>query len=301
MQTDHGIFLSFDGVPRSGRTYQANALATSLVLDGHDVLRLSMPPDPVPLAKTSLPWLYGRLSAYNDLITREAIPALEAGGVVILDGGVTSLLIRARAVLGANAPIGFLHLFDQRANRLAPVDIEWIIGTSRQGERATPGFNCVSHWGIAACAAAPAASFTPMPACGARRHSTYFLTAATIERETARLPDMVAYLMSERKGPAWERVVAETSDERDLAVVRYRMAQWVNGDTMPLYGVVANWGSYTEATRMAVVEALPARQGTAREFLAALSATGAAPPAGAVGEALAVLMEGETKEEAMAG
>lgn len=298
MLTDHGILISFDGPPRSGRTYQADALAASLTTDGHDVLRVSMPPDDVPLAKTTLAWLDGRLAQYRALVDAEIAPALAAGRVVILDGGVTSLLIRARAVLGANAPLGMLYVRDVLAMRPAPVDLEWIFLDAREGERRAPGFDVVDLWKAGACCHAPASAWPDATSCGARRHATYLLRAKHADAAMANFPTIVAHLQSERLGDAWAAVVAETREARDRAIVARRMAQWTHDQPMPLYGALAPWAEYTDAERLALVEAIPAHRGAVAAFVRVLRALGVAEVSEAVNAVLAAKDAAEVVAEA---
>lgn len=304
MQTDAGIYISFDGPPRSGRTHQADALAASLSADGHDVLRVSMPPDDVPIAKTTMAWLDGRLAAYRALVDAEIAPALAAGRVVILDGGVTSILLRARAVLGTSAPLGMLYLLDARAMHPVEVDMEWIITAPREGERKVPGFDCISFWQDAASSTPPHSRITHTPAAGARRHVTYFVDPRAIAKSSETILAAFAACFAERVAPEWAEAVAETRAARDVAFATERMAQWAEEfrrvavdrrrdpktaaepRSMPLYGATANWGAYDEATRLAIVRAIPPVEGAAGRFVTALAAGGYVAPEGAVGEAL---------------
>lgn len=305
MQTDHGLFLSFDGPPRSGRTYQADRLAEALAADGHDVVRVSMPPDPVPLARTTIAWLDDRLAAYRDLVDAEVAPALAAGKVVVLDGGVTSMLLRARAVLGASVPMGLLYLLDTRAQYPVEVDMEWIITAPREGERKVPGFDCVQAWQDAASSTPPHSRFTHTPAAGARRHVTYFVAPKALAASSDAILAAFAACSSERRAPEWAEAIAETREARDVAFATERMAQWaeefrrVIADrrrdpntsaeprAMPLYGATANWGAYDAATRLAIVRAIPPVEGAAARFVTALAAGGFGPPDGEAGEVLA--------------
>lgn len=274
MDTDKGLFLSFDGVPRSGRTTQADRLAESLRLDGHDVVRVSMPEDLTPIAKTSLAWLSGRLAAYLTMVDAQVRPALEAGNIVILDGGITSALIRTRAVMGANAPLGLLYLHDCRAMRPAPVDLEWIFLDEREGQRKSAGFDCASLWKAGACCHAKASSFPDSTSCGGRRHATYLMRAKHADAASEKFGEIVAHLLSERMSEEWAPVVAQSQDERDLVTIARRMEQWTADQPMPLYSVVANWNAYTDATRLAAVQAIPARQGAVEAFVRALRSSG---------------------------
>lgn len=274
MQTDNGIFISFEGVPRSGRSHQADRLAEALRPDGYEVVRVTMPPDDVPLARTSWAWLDGRLAAYRALVETEIAPALARGAVVILDGGVTSALIRARAVLGQTAPLGRLYAHDVRAMRPAPVDLEWIFLDAREGERKSPGFDCADLWKAGACCHAAASAWPDGVSCGARRHATYLLRAKHADAASPKFPELVASLLAERRSEAWAAVVAETQETRDRAMVARRMEQWTAEQPMPLYGAVAPWAEYTEAQRVALVEAIPARYGAVSMFTKVLRAWG---------------------------
>jgi len=298
MRTDPGLFLSFDGPPRSGRTYQADALAASLTTDGHDVLRVSMPPDDVPLARTTMAWLDGRLAQYRALVDAEIAPALAAGKVVILDGGVTSMLIRARAVLGTNAPLGLLYTRDVMAMRPAPVDLEWIFLDAREGERKAPGFDCVAEWKRGACCHAPASAWPDATSAGARRHATYLLRAKHADAAAVNFPTIVAHLQSERLGAAWAAVVAETREQRDRAIVARRMAQWAPDQPMPLYAALVPWAEYTEAERVALVEAIPGHKGAVETFAKVLRALGVAEVSDEVNAVLATKDAAEIAAEA---
>jgi|CXWK01.1.fsa_nt_gi hypothetical protein len=291
MKSDNGLFLSFDGVPRSGRTYQADRLAESLRLDGHAVVRVSMPEDTTPLAKTSLPWLSGRLAAYLTMVETQVRPALEAGSIVILDGGITSALIRTRAVMGANAPTGYLYLLDCIAMRAAAVDVEWIIATARDGERVTPGFERASEWKGAASSNPKGSRFAVLDECGARRHATYYLSARAASHVGLRYHGAVADLIAERMGAEWSGAAEETQDARDRSKALNHMTRWTDGDPMPLYGAIASWPDYTDETRTAIVDAVPSRKGAVQEFLGALQASGATLPSGDTGNALNAKME----------
>ena len=287
MKTDLGLFVSFDGVPRSGRTFQADALAASLKLDGHDVVRVSMPDDPTPIAKTSLAWLSGRLATYLTMVETEVRPALEAGNIVILDGGITSALIRARAVMGTNAPTGYLYILDCMAMRPTPVDVEWMFMGAREGERDVPGFDCIDLWKHAICCHAVATTIPEVPTAGARRHATYMMHPKHVTGLSTRFPGIIAALLSERMGDKWQEAIAETQEQRDVALVTKRMGQWTDAtDPQPLYGVVANWSAYSDATRVVAVNALPTRKGVVQELLRAIQASGAELPSGEVGAAL---------------
>ncbi len=297
MQTDHGLFLSFDGPPRSGRTYQADRLAETLAADGHDVVRVSMPHDPVPLARTTLAWLDDRLAAYRALVDAEVAPALAAGKVVILDGGVTSMLLRARAVLGKSAPLGLLYTRDVRAMRPAPVDLEWIFLDAREGERKSLGFDCADLWKAAACSHAAQSTFPDGTSCGARRHATYVLRAKHADAASARFSEVVANLFSERVGEAWGKVVEETQETRDDAVIARRLEQWTAEQPMPLYGMVATWGEYTDTQRAMLVERIPARKGAVAEFVRALMASGVTQVADEVNAVLAAKDHAEQAAE----
>lgn len=299
MDTDKGLFLTFDGVPRSGRTHQANRLAESLRLDGHDVVRVSMPEDTTPIAKTSLAWLSGRLAAYLTMVETQVRPALEAGNIVILDGGITSALIRTRAVMGANAPTGYLYILDCIAMRVAAVDVEWMFMGAREGERDVPGFDCIDLWKHAICSHAVCTTIPEVPTAGARRHATYLMHPKHVEGLSTRFPGIVAALLAERMDDKWQTVIEETQEQRDVALVSKRMGQWTDPtDPQPLYGAVANWMDYSDATRMAAVNALPTRKGVVQELLRAIQATGAALPSGEVG---AVLNAMEKSMSAMDG
>lgn len=270
MNSDNGILISFDGPPRSGRTYQADALAAALAVDGHDVVRVSLPDDDVPLAKTSRSWMEDRLAVYARTIETDAVPVLERGGVVILDGGVTSILLRARAVMGQTAPLGMLYAHDVRAMRAAAVDLEWIFLDTREGQRPPPGFECASLWKSAACAHAAGSSFPDATSCGARRHATYVLRSMHADAASVRFGTIAQHLRSERLMPEWATAVAETREQRDDAIIARRMEQWTRDQRMPLYGIIAEWHAFTEAQRTRIAQAIPARQGAVAEFVGVL-------------------------------
>lgn len=298
MQTDRGLLIAFDGPPRSGRTHQADALAAALTADGHEVVRASMPADVIPVAKTTLGWVEERLDAYADLARNLIRPALETGAIVILDGGITSVLIRARAVLGGRAPTGLLYVFDVRAMREAEVDLEWIFLDERKGERKSPGFSdSAAEWKIAACSHAKGKevsgpfmpkTFPDSASCGSRRHATYLMRGDHADAAMDRFPTIVTSAIAERMDPLWQTAVHETRAERDLAVVARRLEQWAGEkrNPMPLYGVVGQWAMYDEAARLAVVEALPQREGATGDFRTMLSAVGVQDVGGEAGEAL---------------
>jgi hypothetical protein len=296
MKIDNGLFLTLDGVPRSGRTHQATALVASLKADGHDAALVSLPTDGTPVAKTTLSWLYGRLDAYLSTVEREVRPRLEAGGIVVLDGGITSALIRARAVMGSNAPIGLLYLIDQLAMRAAEVDIEWIISSARDGERVTPGFERATSWKGAASSNPKGSRFASLAECGARRHATYYLSARSAATVGLRYHGAVTDLLAERLGEEWVGAVEETQESRDIAKATHRMGNWSDTDPMQLYGAIAAWPDYSDATRFAIVNAIPRRKGAVAEFLTAIQSSGVELPSGDVGRAL----EEKSKEEGMA-
>lgn len=301
MLTDNGFLISFDGPPRSGRTHQANALAEALTMDGHDVVRASMPADVVPVAKTTLGWVEERLDAYADIARTTIRPAMESGAIVILDGGITSVLIRARAVLGGRAPLGLLYVFDVRAMRSAEVDLEWIFLDERKGERKSAGFDVSTLWKNGACCHAARSTFADGTSCGARRHATYVLRADHADAAADTFPTIVTRLVAERMDPAWQASVAETRDVRDRAMIARRMVQWGDDkqNPMPLYGVVGQWASYDEATRLAVVEALPSRPEACGELRTMLAAVGVLDVGGEAGEALRAREESAVVATAM--
>jgi hypothetical protein len=299
MLTDNGLFLSFDGPPRSGRTFSANRLAETLTADGHDVVRVTMPEDVVPIAKTNVAWMLSRLDDYAAMVRRDVVPVLERGGIAILDGGVSSILIRARAVMGGNVPMGLLALFDTRAMRQAPVDIEWIYLDAREGERKSPGFDCTGSWKSAACCHAKHSTFPDSTSCGARRHATYVLRSKHADAASERFSEVVANLRSERMGDEWAAVVASSQDDRDTATLARRMEQWTPEQPMPVYVAVANWPQYTDATRLGMIAAMPRREGVVQEFMRVLHGSGATLPTGDVGASLSAV-EDEVRRAAEA-
>jgi len=295
MNTDRGLLISFDGPPRSGRTYQADRLAATLTLDGHDVVRVSMPDDPTPIAKTNLTWLQERMAAYASLAESSIRPAMERGAVVVLDGGVTSALIRARAVMGANVPLGLLYTFDVRAMREVPIDIEWIFLDVREGERRPPGFDCAGLWRAAACCHARHATFPDSTSCGGRRHATYVLRAMHADAASEKFADIVANLLSERMADEWATAASETREALDDAMIARRMEQWTLGQPMPVYGVLAAWTSYTDAQRLTIARSIPSHKGAVERFVRVLTSLGVEQVADEINAVLAEKDAAETE------
>ena len=124
MQTDSGLFVSFDGVPRSGRKEQADRLEASLKEQEYETVRVSLEWGDTPNPKVTRRWLADLFDQYEGVVENVVRPALSRGAVVIADNWVTSALIRMQAHAGMITAEAFIY--EERAMRLAPVDIEYL-------------------------------------------------------------------------------------------------------------------------------------------------------------------------------
>lgn len=258
MDTDHGLFLSFDGVPHSGRTTFANQLAATLSADGHDVVRVSLPHGDTPLAKTSAAWLDDVLDrVYPEIVAREVVPALQRGAVVIADQWVTGALVRAQAAGGLST--GEALFREERALRLAPVDVEWVFLDPMPEQRALPGFRAAAKAREDSRCSTRNRGFVVVPSLGARRRTLYLVTNA----HAARMPEAFAYqvneVLTERrvdKDGAWSAVVAETQEARDLARALAYAPMWP--EVRPaVIATLATWHLVSDEARVALIDAIP--------------------------------------------
>lgn len=254
MKTDKGLFLSFDGVPRSGRTHQADRLAESLHIDGHDVVRVSLDHGDTPMAKTDRAWFAGVMGRYEEIVDRDVVPALERGAIVIADSWITGVLVRAQAA--ANIPTSELLFAEERAMRLVPVDAEWIFPDAAPDERTHFGFveACLAR-GEAKCST-PFQSFPIDPGLGARRRAMYIVRKGYDEKMAPIYAHQANAIIKERKDAKWHAIVEETQDQRDMARVKAYLSQW-DGNAVPFIAVAAHWHEFSVAVRLAAVAAIP--------------------------------------------
>lgn len=254
MLTDHGLFLSFDGVPRSGRTTQADKLAATLTADGHDVVRVSLPHGDTPIAKTDRAWLDDVFGRYEEIVEREVVPALTRGAIVIADSWVTGALVRAQATGTLSTSECFFY--EERALRLAPVDAEWLFPDVAPEQRAQAGFREAVMCREDARGESRLAPFVPVPGLGARRAAMRVVTAGWASGLAGTYAFQASSLITSRKKAAWADVIAETREQRDLAMVRAYLGAWT-GTPPPFLAVAANWHDYSDATRIAALKAIP--------------------------------------------
>lgn len=255
MNTDHGLFLAFDGVPRSGRTTQADALAALLIEDGHDVVRVTLDHGSTPIAKTDRAWLYEAFDRYSTLVEETVIPALERGAIVIADSWVTGVLVRAQATMGLST--SECLIYEERALRDAPVDIEWLFPDTAPDQRSYSGFRAAAMSREDSRCSTPNAPFVVVPSLGARRRALYLVTNGHAKKLLPTYAHQANACIVERKGEAWSKVIEQTRAERDMVFAVARAAQ-CEGKTRPaIVSLLANWHELDEVAQLAAVAALP--------------------------------------------
>ena len=76
MQTDQGLFVSFDGVPRSGRKAQADRLAAAVKEEEYEVVRVHLDWGDTPNPKVTRRWLSDVFEQYEKMVTDVVRPAM---------------------------------------------------------------------------------------------------------------------------------------------------------------------------------------------------------------------------------
>lgn len=255
MLTDTGLFLSFDGVPRSGRTTQANALAALLTEDGHDVVRVTLDHGSTLIAKTDRAWLSEVFSRYSTLVEETVVPALERGAIVIADSWVTGVLVRAQATMGI--PTSECLIYEERAMRDAPIDIEWLFPDPAPDQRSYSGFRAAAMLREDSRCSTANAAFVASPSLGARRRALYLVTSGYAAKLLPTFAHQVNACRVERKGEAWAKVVGQTREDRDMDFAVARAAQCEGKARPAIISLMANWHNLDEEVRLAAVAAMP--------------------------------------------
>jgi hypothetical protein len=255
MLTDRGLLLSFDGVPRSGRTTQANALAALLTEDGHEVVRVTLDHGSTPIAKTDRAWLSEVFARYSDLVEATVVPALERGAIVIADSWVTGALVRAQATMGL--PTSECLIYEERALRDAPVDIEWLFPDTAPEQRNYPGFRAAAMSLEDSRCSTINSPFVVVPSLGARRRSLYLVTNGHATKLLPTYAHQANACLVERKSEAWAKVIEQTRADRDMALAVARAAQCEEKARPAIVSLLANWHNFDEATQLAALVALP--------------------------------------------
>lgn len=127
MQTDHGLFLCFDGPPQSGRTTLADRLAAALAAPEHayEVVRVAAPVVDGPLRHATRDWLAEYIAACVAITEETVQPAMARGCVVIADGWITSAMLRARA--GTSIATTALVGMWAKGTHTLPPDVEYLL------------------------------------------------------------------------------------------------------------------------------------------------------------------------------
>lgn len=258
MLTDHGLFVCFDGVPRSGRSTFAEGLAKALTEDGHDVVRVSLPHGDVPLARTDAAWLDDVMErVYPEIVASEVVPALERGAVVIADSWVTGALVRAQAAGGLST--GEALFREERAMHLAPVDIEWVFLDPMPGQRSFPRFHAAAKAREDSRCSTRNQPFPVVPSLGARRRTLYLVTNAHAPLMPEAFALQVNEVLTERKSDvkgAWSTVTAQTRADRDMARALAYAPMWP--EVRPgVLATLATWHLVSDEVRVAGVDAIP--------------------------------------------
>lgn len=258
MDTDHGLFLAFDGVPHSGRSTFAANLAASLTADGHDVVRVTLPFGDVPMAKTNGAWLDDVLDrALPEIVTRDVVPALERGAIVIADQWVTGALVRAQAAAGLSTAEALFR--EERAMHAAPVDVEWVFLDPWPGQRSLPGFHAAAKTREDSRCSTRNRGFVVVPSLGARRRTLYLVLNAHKPHIPEAIALQVNEVLLERKADVkglWSAVLAETREQRDMARALAYAPMWP--EVRPgVLATLATWHLVSDDVRVAAIDAIP--------------------------------------------
>jgi hypothetical protein len=283
MKSDNGLFLSFDGVPRSGRTTYAQHIADVLASPDNDyrVTRVALPPAPAMRLSTAA-WV-AEMSEECDRIAKETIlPALERGDVVIADGWITSVLLRARVSVEMKTPS--IVAAWTRATRTVCPDAEYLFRDTLDAE-ASPITRAAADW-EKLVAARGVAKFPAHP-LHPRNDRRVFASSLTPDRTRRYLSMAVLSLLNARNADPGEGemdfrdVLAESTEDRERGFAVARMTEWAKPLGRKTHGLARDpeavemavmWRYWSEATREAALTVLPDDIGPWQAFRAALAA-----------------------------
>ena len=252
MQTDQGLFVSFDGVPRSGRKAQADRLAAAVKEEEYEVVRVHLDWGDPPNPKVTRRWLSDVFEQYEKMVTDVVRPAMERGAVVIADNWITSALIRVQMFSGMQTAEAFIY--EERAMRMCPVDIEYLFGDVHDG--AASSSSAAANTRSDSVCSTPNSPVVVAPCLGARRRLLYLVKGGGAESLAKVYAIQVINVLHERKGDAWAAVIGQTQEQRDTFTVQTRMAMWQSG-TLPLMSMLATWGRYSDDVKAAAFAAMP--------------------------------------------
>lgn len=277
MLTDHGLFLTLDGPPGSGRTTTAAHLAAALAVPeyGREILIVTPPPITGRLSDANRVWLAGYVEACAALARETVAPALARGALVIADGWITSAFLRARA--GTNvATHAIVRLWALGTREVCP-DVEFLLTRSDDaiGKRVAEE---TAHWKNVVCSMVRA-HHPPAPLMPRSERRLFGLSMdATREAMVARLHAIDKARASEvpEGQEAWSVVVTEGRDARNDGHARALLGEWITkgGGTMGLVDLAARWDVLTDATREALVAMIPENPAPLRAVQAALDVEG---------------------------
>ena len=167
-----------------------------------------------------------------------------------------------RAPPVATAGAALIH--EERAMRDCPVDVEWIFGDSAPPHGTPPGYaSAIGTREMAACST-PDMAFPAVAGLGSRRRLTAIVRGAWHEGIDRTFLGHASDVIAERRGAAWAKVVAETREARDRALVTARMAAWTGPATVPAFAsVAAVWHLLSDDTRHLVAKLAPVREDVA--------------------------------------
>jgi len=285
MKSDNGLFLSFDGVPRSGRTTYAKHVADVLASPDNDyrVTIVALPPAPAMRLSTAA-WV-AEMAEACDRIARETIlPALERGDVVIADGWITSVLLRARVSVEMKTP-AIIAAWTRATRSICP-DAEYLFRDTFDAE-ASALTRAASDW-EKLVAARGVAKFPAHP-LHPRNDRRVFASSLTPDRTRRYLSMAVLGLLNARNATPDEGemdfrdVLAEPPEDRERGLAVARMTEWAKPLGRKTHGLARDpeavemavmWRYWSEATREAALAVLPEDIGPWQAFRAALAAEG---------------------------
>lgn len=285
MKSDHGLFLTFDGVPRSGRTTYAKHIADVLASPDHDyrVTCVALPPPPAMRLSTAA-WV-AEMAEACDVLARDTIqPAMERGEVVIADGWITSVLLRARVAVEMKTPA--IVAAWTRATRTVCPDAEYLFRDTFDAET-SPLTRAAADW-EKIVAARGVARFPAHP-LHPRNDRRVFAASLSPDRTRRYLTMAVLGLLHARGADPDEgemdfrEVLAESREDRERGLAVARMTEWATPLGRKTHGLARDpeavemavmWRYWSAPSREAALAVLPEDIAPWRTFRDALAAEG---------------------------
>lgn len=285
MKTDLGLFLTFDGVPRSGRTTYSQHIADVLASLDNDyrVTHVALPPAPAMRLSTAA-WV-AEMADECDRIARETvIPAMERGEVVIADGWITSVLLRARVSVEMKTP-SIVAAWTRATRSMCP-DAEYLFRDTFDSD-ASPITRAAADW-EKLVAARGVAKFPAHP-LHPRNDRRVFAASLSPDRTRRYLSMAVLGLLNARNAEPGEGemdfrdVLAESPEDRERGIAVARMNEWASPLGRKTRGLARDpeaiemavmWRYWSEATRDAALAVLPDDIEQWQAFRAALGSEG---------------------------